>query len=157
MKMLTLIHSGILLLMLVLYPADLAAQFGLYTGCPIYNRFTYLFMHGNFMHLAVNVYSLLILAFICDMRFFHFTDALLVAVLLPDSIITETPIIGMSTMIYTITGMIVMSARRRTFLILVNLAIITMGMFLTGIAGLAHLWCFFAGLVIGLFTAKTHG
>lgn len=141
--------------LIVLHIIGLPESYGFSKESEQYTRLTYLFVHGGWLHLLINIYSLLTLAFLCNVKVWQFFVSLFVGVTMPA--FTIIPMVGISTVIYTITGMIIVESKEWWWLAVFNLLIIGAGMFMPGIAFLAHLYCFLVGMIIGFLTSKKYG
>lgn len=142
-------------MLIALYMYGIPDTYGLSKESLPATRITYLFVHGGVMHLLVNVYSLLTLAFICDSKIWHFVVSMIIAITIP--VFNDVPMIGISTVIYAMTGIIVMGSNRWWWFVLINLLIIGASTMMTGIAFTAHLYCFALGMLVGFLTNKKYG
>lgn len=152
MKTFSLILSLVLILIYAIFGT--LTEYGLYEGCPTENRLTYLFIHGGVGHVLVNCYCLLTLAFLCGLRWWQFLVATIIAMTCVTS--TDIPVVGISTLIYACTGLVVMESKNWWWLTLMNLLFIGASAALSGIAFLQHLTCFGAGLGVGFLFGKRY-
>ncbi len=122
---------------------------------PWWTRLTYLLVHGSCLHTAVNVYSVLALAFLANARAWQGLAAFVVALFIPDCVLADTPIAGLSTYIYAQTGIVVMQSKRWVALVCANLILIAASFFFMDLFAVwPHIWCFSCGIFIGLITSK---
>lgn len=137
---------------------DFALSFALSSGSEgVANRLLFNFVHFNFVHLAVNLYSFLFLTLLCNVKWWQFLASIAIAAVIPCHLLCETPIVGLSAIIYAATGMIIFSSSKFWYLLILNLLFISIGFFMPMVSGTTHLWCFALGLAIGLFFVFTYG
>lgn len=130
---------------------------GLRAGDGFLHHITYMFAHGSWPHLLVNVYSLLVLAFLCNMEPWQMLVSLAVAFGLPEYTLSPAvPVVGLSTWIYCLTGIVILNSRKWLPLLAINLLVLLASslLFADRLAVWPHLWCFAMGTIIGLVTAK---
>lgn len=137
---------------------DDVSQFGItrFTGIET-DRLSYMFFHGGALHLLINIYSLLSLSFIRHTRPVHIIAAFIIAVTIPQCLLSFTPTVGLSTMIYALTGLVIMESQRWTGLLFINLAIVIASVALPHIAFASHLYCLAVGASIGFLTGNRYG
>lgn len=122
-----------------------------------FTRATYHFFHANALHLSLNVYCLLALAFFYPLTMNKLILAFLVASTYPVGLFPPSaPIIGMSGVIYVLLGLHYWNASSRTLLLISVLCYALAGMFMGNIAVGLHLYCFFAGFLLSLITADLY-
>lgn len=122
---------------------------------PWYTHFTYIFCHAGWMHLIINAYALLHLVFICHASWRNMSVAWVISFLLPYT--GEMPVVGMSTLIYALLGLVIVDSPKWITLIAINAAIILSSVFIPHIAVIPHLVCFASGIIIGYLTSVRHG
>lgn len=150
-------------IMIALYATlgdKLCEPFGLSRDSEFYHRFTYMFAHGSWLHLLINIYSLFIIFFIANGNWWQSLYSLAVSVYLPYCIIPgDKLLIGASTFIYCMTGVLIMNSKKYLELITVNIFISLFPLLLpqSNIAAIPHLYCLFCGLLFGVLTARIHG
>lgn len=103
-----------------------------------WTHFIYIFFHANVFHLAANLYALW---FIRAQRS-RFIISCFIAIIV--SFITPYPIVGFSTVIYSMWGMNMLQYSRNTWLIFLAINLITI--LLPGIGWIAHFSAFSLGL-----------
>ena len=157
MKRNTLCISLLLILVYALSPTDWLIDLGLRQTSSFWHRLSYMAAHGSWLHLLVNVYSLLVLIFLSQTKRWQVVVSLAVSVLLPDFVLREDmPVVGISTFLYCLTGIAVIHSRRWLPLFALNVIIILFPLLLFSdrIAVGAHAWSFACGVFTGLLTAK---
>ena len=121
-------------------------MYGISSTSPWWTHFTYLFFHGNIMHLLCNTYALW---FCLDRK--RFSPVIIIPVYLitvAASFITSSPvpIIVISGAIFSIIG-INLSTIPTKANILYTIIILTAGFLVPHISGLTHLVCFIMGFI----------
>lgn len=106
-------------------------------------------MHGNVMHLLVNMNALLIVAFRMYVKGWKWLCGGVISLCYQTSW-TTVPIIGMSGWVYAMLGLMTMSVKSWRWMLLVNVVTIAIGAMLPGIAWGIHAWSYGLGLVISL-------
>lgn len=147
----------IILVMVFMWPSstDWLQCYGLTSTSALTNRVLYLTLHANALHLSINMYAFLILSFLSRARSWNLFASALIAVTIPNALLSGVPMVGFSTVIYAMTGMILVSDSRWKVLVAANVSIMMIQGLLIGIAWLPHLYCFAAGLLVGLvFTPR---
>lgn len=128
---------------------------GLSCNSPWYSHLTYIFAHDGWVHLCINAYALLTLVFMNDAGWAKMAASWVISVLVPYN--GDTPLLGMSTLIYALLGITVMDSPRWKMLLTVNISVILSSIFIPYVAFMQHLVCFASGVVIGFLTSERHG
>lgn len=125
---------------------------GFSVGAPWWTHFTYIFFHGNLIHLACNVYAL----WLClNERTYpkHILIPILYAITVTSSFvyIPEQPTVGISGAIFAMLGINLVRVPTRIN-ILYMVVILISGFVIPQIAGAIHLTSFLIGCTIAIFT-----
>lgn len=112
-------------------------------------RMSAMLMHGNMMHLCMNLGAMLTVAFKMYVKGWKWLCGFVISMLYPTNW-TTVPIIGMSGWVYAMLGLMTMSVKNWRWMLTVNLVTIAMSAILPGIAWGMHAWSYGLGLVISL-------
>ena len=126
---------------------------GLCRTSPYAHRVYYLMLHANILHLSLNIYAMLTLAFMCNLRSWHLFVGALLAITIPSGVLGDIPMVGCSTLIYAMAGIVVASESKWKGLAIANLLVIALQSFFVGFAVLPHLYCFCTGFAVGFVTS----
>ena len=132
----------------------LDASDGCLLGGTLLQRVTFHFFHANVIHLVMNIYCLLCLAFLFELSLTRMFLAYLIAASYPTVLFPpDLPIIGLSGCIYAAIGLIFFNYDLR-MLVLVSLGMYScFGLLFGNFAVGLHLYCFFAGFLVSLITS----
>lgn len=130
---------------------------GLSDGSHFMSRMCYPFFHANIFHLLINSYALLSIFFLSNPKPTDVIVSAAIAVLIPSSLLSGIPVVGMSVFIFAMTGVLVARAKEWVSFFLFNLLVIICGAMIARIAFVVHLYGFVSGMVYGLITAKRYG
>ncbi len=151
----TLILSAVVLLLCLV---DVTYnEVGLFDGASWINRAIFPLFHGSIYHALLNVWCLLSIVFYYNIPIGQFICAYIVSVTIPidflsniiPSLPTDTPIVGLSGVCYTLLGK---CSWRSTHKVYYNIFItinLILGFIIPNICGWLHLYCYAAGLLIG--------
>ena len=112
-------------------------------------RMSAMLMHGNMMHLCMNLLAMLTVAFKMYVKGWKWWCGYVISICYPTRWIT-VPIIGMSGWVYAMLGLMTMSVKNWRWMLLVNVLTIAIGAMMPGIAWGIHAWSYGLGLVISL-------
>lgn len=152
MKNLSIILS---LVLIAVFVADFGCDPSIHAVTRTSIRPLYVLHHAGILHLAINVYCLLSMVFCSEARLWHFSLSVLFACFLPPAIITA-PTVGFSTVLYAMSGILIMQSPNARLLILLNLSTIAIQFVFSSMAVTAHLYCFLMGIVSGFLFNPTH-
>ena len=110
---------------------------------------TYMMVHANWFHLAINLYALLALVFLSNANAAQILASILLSAMLPSVLIGDIPILGFSVVNYTLTGLLIISSSRFWWLFSINALLLGSQVVVPGIAVVAHAWGFVTGAVFG--------
>lgn len=156
MKSFSLILSIALIVLFFAVPEQMAMKLGVSDSSTWITRITYQFLHVNVIHLAINVYAILLLSFLSGARLWQFILSFTIASLIPSSITSDSPMLGLSVLNFALTGMLLMNSRRWKRFLLLNVVLILPTFILYNVAASAHLYALIAGAAVGFFTAKRY-
>lgn len=155
MKNLSLILTLALVLIHALVPHESALTWGL-SRPNLENtmmvRLTYNFLHAGWMHLAINMYCMLTIAFLMHARVWQFLTALAIASTIPTAMIGGIPILGMSAVNFALCGILMARNRRWPLILILNVIFILATSRIAAIAYSVHLYTMCAGVLIGYMT-----
>lgn len=120
--------------------------YGISSTSPWWTHFTYLFFHGDIIHLLCNSYALW---FCLDKKRFSpkiIIPVYLITVAASFIISSPIPIIGISGAIFSIIGINLSAIPTKTNIIY-TIIILATGFFVPHISGLTHLVCFIMGFI----------
>lgn len=156
MKSLTLLFVLMLIgMQCVTNSQALIATYGITNTAILGQRLLYSILHASWLHLAINIYSLLVIAFLCRSSSWQLLAAYLIAISIPSVLLTSIPMVGASVMVFALVGMLIPSMRGKTKVIALNLSTIIVQGLVPGIAWLAHLYGLVAGLLVGYMFVPT--
>ena len=139
----------------VAYWSGLPLSLGLSAQSQWYTRLTYMLLHGNVIHLLLNIYAIMTMLFLCRVKLLQIIAAFVIAIAVPYC--GEVPLVGISTFIYALLGMIIMDSDSWKYLLLTNLAVISFSVVLNNISFIAHIDCFALGVIVGFISSRRHG
>lgn len=156
MKTTSLLISAMLITaFMLLHSTECSQTFGLSLASPSTNRLLYLTLHASFLHLAINIYGFLTLTFLLRAASWQMCAATFIAVTIPTNVLSSTPMVGFSTIIYALSGICLLRSNDWKGLVVINLLLIGAQSFFVGFAVLPHLYCFCMGCAIGfIFTPR---
>lgn len=123
---------------------------GIHIHCGIVQRLVYSFFHASIVHTLLNVWCLLSVVFIYNVRLSHLALAFLIAVLTPSCVLSDTPTVGLSALCFALLGLIIPQVKDKIYYNTTIAAMIAVGFFFPGINGAIHLYSYVAGLLVGL-------
>lgn len=135
------------MILLLVLPVDAG---GVCSGCGMKERLTYHFFHANVFHALINVWALLVVVFYYDVALWKLLAAYAIAALVPSMILSDTPTVGLSGLCWALFGMISFNVVRRWYWQAWMAAFLALGMIIPNIHGLLHLYCYLAGLLVGV-------
>ena len=143
---LTLIVSCLLLL-----PIDVSTV-GIRQGCTLWQRLCYPFLHASLLHAGINCWCLLSISFGSNIPLWKLVVAYLIAVSYPSILMGSQSTVGLSGLVFALLGTICVTSRKWYVNISIILGIICFGFLLPHINATLHLYCYLAGLLVGLLT-----
>ena len=132
---------------LVLSPFD---GVGISSGCSLMARLSYPMFHVNFLHAFCNAWCLITLVFYYDLHVRKIITAYLISISIPAFLLSATPVVGMSGVCFALMGLAFYVVRRKVMYMSWAAAFLAVGFFLPNVAAHLHVYCFAAGLIVGL-------
>lgn len=115
-------------------------------------RFFLLGLHVNLLHALCNAWCLLSLVFYYDLPMKKIVLAYLIAVTIPAFALSPTPAVGLSGLCFALMGLTVYVVRRKAMFVGWIMAFLAVGFLFRNVAVWLHVYCFAAGLLLGIFT-----
>ena len=115
-------------------------------------RLYYSFLHASVLHLVVNCWCLLSIAFAYTIKPWQLVLAIVTATLTPAFCLYDTPTVGLSVAVYALLGMWALHVRRKLFYSAWILSYLSIGFLFPAVNVLAHIYGYMAGLLVSLLT-----
>lgn len=125
---------------------------GAYKDCPLPCRFLWVFFHTGFIHAVLNIWCLLALSFYYNTSLRSFLFAYAVCAAIPNFVLSTTPVVGLSGMIFFLFGSLSFSVKRKLYWQSWMGAALLIGFFFPGSAAVVHLYCYVVGLLYAFLT-----
>lgn len=148
-KAASLIIAAVILLGSFIYVPDWSV-IGVAKGCTFVPRIGYSFFHVSFIHALVNAWCLLSIVFIYDISIWRLLTAYIVAVCVPEFLLSDVPTVGMSCVCYTLLGSLIFEVKRKLYFLSCMALYIAPGFFFSGVNAFIHIYGYLAGLIVGL-------
>lgn len=136
-------------------------QYGICVGSDALQRFSYHFLHSSLLHALINVWCLLSVGFVYRISLGVLLTAYILAslfpvdtlqLLLPYSNGFLLPTVGLSGICYALMGVVAFQVQRKVYYHLWLAFYIGIGFLFPNVNGWIHLYCYIAGLGVGLLT-----
>lgn len=149
-KVLKLFSLGLsVILVIVAVAAEIdVASLGIGVNTPFVNRFWYQFLHAHWLHALCNVWALLTLMFLFNVKDWQLLVAYIISAMVPGFMLCFTPAVGLSGLIYAVVGLIAFERSCTTLWLALTVVPILAGYLIPFFAASVHLWCFVVGLVV---------
>ncbi len=121
---------------------------GLSDDSPMINRLYYSFFHASFIHLVLNLWCLTSIVFLHGVSQIHYMLALVIAMMVPECVLTNIPTVGLSVFLYGLLGIITFEMQRKVLFILCMLAYVAVGFLIPHVNALIHLYAYGAGVIV---------
>lgn len=145
--------AGLLIALFVLVSALICVPdwntVGISRGCGDLQRLGYSFFHASFLHAAVNTWCLLSILFMYEITWQRMAMAYLIAVTVPDFVLSLTPTVGLSAVCFALLGSIAFQVERKLYYNGCMALCIALGFFFPLVNGWLHLYSYVAGLFVG--------
>ncbi len=151
-KTTSLIIALVILIGSLIYVPDWTV-IGVAKGCPFVARLGYSLFHVSIVHALVNAWCLLSIVFIYDISVWRLLTAYIVAVLVPDFLLSDVPTVGLSCVCYTLLGSLIFDVKRKLNFQLCMALYIAVGFLFSSINVVIHIYGYLAGLIVGLLNA----
>ena len=144
--------SVIIILMSLIYVPDWT-MVGIATDSPLAARFVYPFFHASSLHALINAWCLICIVFLYDVSIWKLIIGYIVAIMVPECLISETPTVGLSCICYFLLGSLIFEVRRKLYFIICIALYISLGFLFPSVNALIHIYGFIAGIIIGFLNA----
>lgn len=126
---------------------------GVTKGCHFVARIGYSLLHVSFVHALVNAWCLLSIVFLYDISVWRLLTAYIVAVFVPEFLLSDVPTVGLSCVCYTLLGSLIFEVKRKLYFQFCMALYIAVGFFFPSVNALIHVYGYLAGLMVGLLNA----
>ena len=123
---------------------------GVTKGSTIAQRLGYSLFHASLFHACINAWCLLSILFLYDVTWMRLSLAFLIAVAVPDFVLSSTPTVGLSAVCFALLGMIAYDVKRKIYYNACMATYLTLGFIFPMVNGWLHLYSYAAGLLVGL-------
>ena len=144
--------AAIITLMSFIYVPDWT-MVGVAKGSPLAARFVYSFFHASFLHALINAWCLLSIVFLYEVSIWRLLTAYIIAILVPDVILSDIPTVGLSCICYFLLGSLIFAVKRKLYFITCMATYIAIGFLFPSVNALIHVYGFIAGFIVGLLNA----
>lgn len=138
----------ILLLPIIHAPHDWEVV-GASHGCGVVQRLVYPFFHSSLLHAALNAWCFVSILFLYDVTWGQMAAAYIIAVTVPDFVLSSVPTVGLSAVCFALLGMIAFQVERRLYYHGSMALYIALGFLFPLVNGWIHLYSYVAGLLVG--------
>lgn len=122
---------------------------GVFKGCDILQRIGYSVFHASFIHAAVNAWCFVSILFLYDVSWWKMLFAYVIAVAVPDFVLSTTPTVGLSAVCFALLGMVAFQVKRKLYYNGCMALYIALGFLFPLVNGWLHLYSYVAGLLVG--------
>lgn len=148
----SLIIAGVILLGSFIYVPDWSV-IGVAKECSFVARLGYSLFHVSFVHALVNAWCLLSIVFLYEISVWRLLIAYMVAVFVPEFLLSDVPTVGLSCMCYTLLGSLTFEVKRKLYFQFCMALYIAVGFFFPSVNAVIHIYGYIAGLMVGLINA----
>lgn len=151
----TALLTGIVVICLSLYCKDWHSV-GIYVGCEVQGRMLYPFFHANILHAALNVWCLLSLVFIYDIKMWRLLITYVIAVTIPITALSSlvggmtSPTVGLSGVVFALFGTISFEVIRKWYYQAWMIGYLILGFLFPATNAWLHLYCYLVGFLVAL-------
>ena len=127
---------------------------GLLPGAQFYRRFTYVFFHANWLHLAVNCWALLSIMFLCRVNVPMLLASFAIAASYPINALAflyqvpVLPTLGASGLCYALLGRLSLTVSHKLRYLLWMIPFLSLGFIFKVSNGWLHLYCYLLGVIL---------
>lgn len=125
---------------------------GAYRGCDMLQRLGYSFFHASFIHAAVNAWCFISILFLYKVTWWRMATAYIIAVTVPDVVLSSVPTVGLSAVCFALFGSIAFQVKRKLYYNGCMALYIALGFLFPLVNGWLHLYSYVAGLFVGFLT-----
>lgn len=126
------------------------ALVGIAKGSAFTGRLAYPIFHASPIHAIVNSWCLLSIVFIYHITIWRILTAYIVAVLVPEFLLSDVPTVGLSCVCYTLLGSLIFDVKRKLYFNACMALYIAVGFFFPAVNAVIHIYGYLAGLIVGL-------
>lgn len=126
---------------------------GVAKGCTFIAWLGYSLFHVSFVHALVNAWCLLSIVFLYDISIWRLLTAYIVAVFVPEFLLSDVPTVGLSCVCYTLLGSLIFEVKRKLYFQFCLALYIAVGFLFPAINAVIHIYGYLAGLMVGLLNA----
>jgi membrane associated rhomboid family serine protease len=148
--------AGLLIALIILTTTLLGsadfAVVGVCRGCQLLPRLLYSFVHANIFHCLINIWCFISIIFLYDVSWRRLLVAYLVAVAVPNFVLSAMPTVGLSTVCFVLLGSIVYQVKSKLYYNICMAVYIVAGLLMPQVNGWIHLYGYVAGLLVGFLT-----
>lgn len=126
---------------------------GLHRGSPFLARLGYSLFHVSPIHALLNAWCLLSIVFTHNISSWRFLTAYIVAIAVPEGLLSEIPTVGLSCVCFALLGSITFEVRRKIYFQFCMATYIAVGFLFPSVNAMLHLYSYLAGLFVGLLNA----
>ena len=123
---------------------------GVARGCDILQRLGYSFFHASLIHAAVNAWCFISILFLYEITWRQMTVAYIIAVAVPEFVLSSVPTVGLSALCFALLGSIALEVKRKLYYNGCMALYIALGFLFPLVNGWLHLYSYVAGLFVGL-------
>ena len=123
---------------------------GVARDCPLAARIVYSLFHASPIHAIINAWCLLSIVFIYEISIWRLLIAYIVAVVVPDFLLSEVPTVGLSCVCYFLLGTLIFEVRRKLYFISCIVLYIAVGFLFPSVNAVIHIYGYIVGLMVGL-------
>lgn len=151
-KTASLIIAVVILLGSFIYVPDWSV-IGVSKGCSLVARMGYSLCHVSLFHALINAWCLLGIVFLYDISIWRLLTAYIVAVLVPEFLLSDVPTVGLSCVCYVLLGSLIFEVKRKLYFQICMALYIAVGFFFPAVNAIIHVYGYLAGLMVGLLNA----
>lgn len=126
---------------------------GIAKQCHWMPRLGYSFFHASTIHAIVNAWCLLSVVFFYEISIYRLLTAYVVAVLVPEFLLSDVPTVGLSCFCYVLLGSLIFEVKRKLYFQCCMALYIAVGFLFPSINVVIHIYGYLAGLMVGLLNA----
>lgn len=143
-----LLITAAILLSAMVYVPDWSVV-GVSKDCDILQRIGYSIFHASFIHAAVNAWCFVSILFLYEVSWCKMFLAYVIAVAVPDFVLSTTPTVGLSAVCFALLGMVAFQVKRKLYYNGCMALYIALGFLFPLVNGWLHLYSYVAGLLVG--------
>lgn len=151
-KTAALLSAAVIILISLIYVPDWTV-IGVAKDSNLATRFVYSFFHTSIIHALINIWCFLSIMFLYDLSMWRLIIAYLVAVAVPEFVLTDVPTVGLSCICYFLLGSLIFDVKHKINFTICIVSYIAIGFLFQSVNPLIHLYGYLAGLLVGLLNA----